>query len=139
MPAGRMEEKVSKRLKDKLEKYGLIPVYILFILIGIESLAHLNPLEGIVVMIFNPFALVINLLIISLCFLFLLGLFNNKYIGSSILLIVSIILGVAQRLNMILEGLFIAIRFFNCWRRGTNSQCFINRVSNLKQILLLPF
>ncbi|AMP19955.1 hypothetical protein AZF37_01045 [endosymbiont 'TC1' of Trimyema compressum] len=90
-------------LKVKL-KYGLIPLYILFILIGVELLARLNPLEGIIAMIINPFAFLVNLLIISLCFIFLLILFNNKYIGSSILLIVSIILGVAAKIKYDFRG-----------------------------------
>ena len=99
-----MNENINKLLKDKFKKYGLIPAYILFILIGVESLARLNPLEGIIAMIFNPFALVINFLIIMLCFLFLLCVINNKYIGSSILLIVSIILGVITKIKYDFRG-----------------------------------
>ena len=99
-----MEKEQKNMLKNKMKKYGLIPVYILFILIGVESLDHLNPLEGIGAIILNPFALLINLLIISLCFFFLLSLFNNKYIGSSILLIISIILGVATKIKYDFRG-----------------------------------
>lgn len=122
--------------KFKIKKYGLIPCYILFVLLVVESLAHLNPLEALIAMLFNPFALLINLLIISLCFLLLLSLFNNKYLSSSILLTISIVLGIGTKIKYDFRGTGFSPADFLVFGEGAKMANALSTAFILKTLVL---
>ena len=108
----RKNNKISKRTiktknsrKDESKNWkALIPIYILFITISVETLSRLNIIDAISFIFQHPLYFLLNIILVGSVFLLFICIFKNKYIALPIMTILMIILGIASKVKYDFRG-----------------------------------
>lgn len=100
--------------KNKSEKFQIIMLVIYFpiSILAIEVLAHLSLFGGLVVLLKNPFAFLLNTVLLASITYFLLSLFRKQSIVFGFMTLISFLLGLGTKLKIDFRGVGLNILDF---------------------------